>query len=269
MTRGRDLLDWYAEHQRNLPWRATRDPYLILVSEVMLQQTPVARVIPFYDRFTKRFPTPTSLAEATLAETLEYWTGLGYPTRVRRLRDTARVVAKHGWPTTASDLQHLPGIGPYTAAAVASIAFGEQIAAVDINVRRVVSRWTGEAIAGSRLVAAANAAICGDAGTWNQAVMELGALVCRPNPECSQCPVAPDCADPTVATAANRQPAYRGSLREVRGAVLRLLSATGATTPEALAAASGHPPQRIESAVVGLVSDGLVRVDGGAVTIAD
>ncbi|MGZ4168909.1 MAG: A/G-specific adenine glycosylase, partial [Solirubrobacteraceae bacterium] len=132
------LLDWYASVARPLPWRETRDPYAILVSEVMLQQTQAARVVPYYHSFLQRFPDAEALAAADPPEVLRLWSGLGYNRRALALQRAAAHVAIHGWPADAAGLQALPGVGPYTAAAVASFAFGEHVAAVDTNWRRVV-----------------------------------------------------------------------------------------------------------------------------------
>src|SRR6187401_3141746 len=135
------LLDWYERVRRPLPWRATRDPYALLVSEVMLQQTQAARVVPYYHAFLERFPDPRALAEAPAADVLAAWSGLGYNRRALALQRAARAVAERGWP---EDLTELPGVGEYTAAAVGSFAWDRQAAAVDTNVRRVISRHDGE-----------------------------------------------------------------------------------------------------------------------------
>jgi len=171
------LTDWYDSVKRPLPWRATRDPYAILVSEVMLQQTQAARVVPFYERFLAAFADVDALAAAEPAEVLRLWSGLGYNRRALALQRAAAQVAAHGWP---EDLTTLPGVGPYTAAAVASFAFGARVAAVDTNWRRVAARH-GSAPAPSPAV--------------NQAMMELGATVCTARrPRCAACPVAASCA---------------------------------------------------------------------------
>lgn len=198
------LLRWYDRHARALPWRATSDPYLILVSEAMLQQTQVATVIPYFHRFVSRFPTIKRLAEADEQDVLRRWQGLGYYSRARNLRQAARtVMEKHGGalPQTAQELRTLPGVGRYTAGAVASIAFGCRAPIVDGNVARVlcrIDRVEGDprekAIA-ERLWKRAEEILperrCGD---FNSALMELGATVCTPrNPKCLICPVREHC----------------------------------------------------------------------------
>src|SRR3954470_5735975 len=135
------LLAWYASVRRPLPWRFTRDPYALLVSEVMLQQTQALRVVPYYERWLARFPDADALAAAPARDVLAAWSGLGYNRRALALQAAARVVAASGWP---EDLTLLPGVGPYTAAAVASFAWDRRLAAVDTNVRRVIERWDGE-----------------------------------------------------------------------------------------------------------------------------
>ncbi len=200
------LLEWYQENQRDLPWRRSRDPYAIWVSEIMLQQTRVAVVVERYKAFLERFPTLVSLALAPEQGVLALWSGLGYYRRARMLHKAAQFVASHNegnLPRTAEELRILPGIGAYTAAAIASIAYGERVAVVDGNVERVLCRLQGWEAAGRSGGAAmrhrveAFAAELVDLrrpGDFNQALMELGATVCVPrNPRCLACPLAIDC----------------------------------------------------------------------------
>ncbi len=216
------LLAWYAEHQRDLPWRRTTDPYPVLVSELMLQQTQAARVVPLFESFMRRWPTVEELASADTAEILAAWSGLGYNSRALRLHQAARRIAEEGWPTSAAGLAELPGVGPYTAGAIASISFGEATPAVDTNLRRVISRWEGEPLEGRSLHDAAAQMVGDPAGSWNQAIMDLGASVCRPRePRCGSCPVSEWCSDPAVYTAPPRQAAFEGSRRQLRGALVR------------------------------------------------
>ncbi|HEX5043914.1 MAG TPA: A/G-specific adenine glycosylase [Candidatus Polarisedimenticolaceae bacterium] len=200
MSRRADLLAWYRAHRRDLPWRRTRDPYAIWVSEVMLQQTQVAAVLPYFEPFLARFPTPAALAEADEDAVLAAWSGLGYYRRVRHLREGARaVVMRHAGalPRQRDALRALPGIGPYTAGAIASIAFGLEEPVLDGNVRRVLARWTADAGEGgdARFWDLARSLVAGpDPGDWNQALMELGATVCTPQaPRCAECPVSRPC----------------------------------------------------------------------------
>ncbi|WP_216613027.1 A/G-specific adenine glycosylase [Myxococcus xanthus] len=198
------LLDWYDRNKRDLPWRRTKDPYAIWLSEVMLQQTQVSTVIPYWERFLKRFPTARALASAPLDDVLSGWKGLGYYSRARNLHRAAQeVVARFGGtlPSTAAELLELPGFGRYTAGAVASIAFGEEAPLVDGNVARVFSRiFEVEGLPGDRqreatLWALATALVKGPRpGDLNQALMEHGATTCRPeNPLCLLCPVRTAC----------------------------------------------------------------------------
>jgi A/G-specific adenine glycosylase len=197
------LRAWYRRHRRDLPWRENRDPYRVWVSEIMLQQTQVERVREFFTRFVARFPTVASLAEAREAEVLKRWEGLGYYRRARQLHAAAkRIVADHGGalPRSVADLRRLPGIGRYTAGAIASIAFGAREPIIEANSRRVIARLVGHEppVGGpgdeplwqiaARLVPAR------DPGTFNQALMEIGALVCGPErPDCGRCPLAAHC----------------------------------------------------------------------------
>src|SRR3954469_63040 len=185
------LLAWYERVRRPLPWRFTRDPYALLVSEVMLQQTQALRVVPYYEHWLARFPDAAALAAAPARDVLAAWSGLGYNRRGLALRGAAAVVAGRGWP---EDLTALPGVGPYTAAAVSSFAWDRQVAAVDTNVRRVLRRHGGMAAADVTARAAALLP-AGRAAAFNQAAMELGATICRPRaPRCPACPVARGCA---------------------------------------------------------------------------
>jgi len=194
----RALLRWYDQHRRDLPWRRDLDPYRIWVSEIMLQQTRVAAVLDHYARFMQRFPTVQALAAARETSVLAAWSGLGYYHRARRMHQAAKVIArerKGAFPQSARDWLALPGIGRYTAAAIASIAFDEPVAVVDGNVERVLQRLLG-AVAG-REAAWQRAEELLDRerpGDFNQAMMELGAIICTPRaPQCLLCPVNPHC----------------------------------------------------------------------------
>ncbi len=194
----RRLLAWYDASKRDLPWRANRDPYSVWISEVMLQQTRVAAVIDHYQRFMKRFPTVQKLASSREATVLAAWSGLGYYHRARMLRMAAKQIVKlRGgcFPDTSTELRSLPGIGRYTAAAIASIAFGEPIAVVDGNVERVMERLRGRRLTGeARWQSAEQLLSRKRPGDFNQAMMELGATICLPaNPLCERCPVARFC----------------------------------------------------------------------------
>ncbi len=199
------LLAFFDAHGRDLPWRRTRDPYAIWVSEVMLQQTRVDTVIPYYQRFLSRFPTVRALADAPLGDVLAHWAGLGYYRRARMLHAGARAVGeRHAGvvPATRADLEALPGVGAYTAGAIASIAFSKPEAIVDGNVERVISRTFAleanpRTADGRRRVwqLAAGFADCARPGDTNQALMELGAMICTPSaPRCPACPVRDACA---------------------------------------------------------------------------
>jgi A/G-specific adenine glycosylase len=201
--RGR-LLEWYAANRRDLPWRRTSDPYAVWVSEMMLQQTRVAAVVHRYQEFIARFPDVTSLARAPEQDVLAIWSGLGYYRRARMMHQAAQFIAardRGGLPASAAELRKLPGIGPYTAAAIASIAFGEQVPVVDGNVERVLCRllrWSAEAGATAlkRRIEAFAAQLLDPLrpGDFNQALMELGATVCLPRgPRCVECPLHQEC----------------------------------------------------------------------------
>jgi A/G-specific adenine glycosylase len=232
------LLAWFSCHGRDLPWRRTRDPYAILVSEVMLQQTQVERVVPRYLAWLERWPTIDALAAASPADVIGAWQGLGYNRRGLNLRRAACRIAAEGWP---DDLTELPGVGPYTAAAVASFAFGRNVLPVDTNVRRVQER-TGFAFSPAA----------------GQALMDLGATVCLARiPRCGICPLAADC--PSRGRSyepLRKQSRFEGSFRQRRARTLRLVS---------------ERDRRLENldrdAVQSLVRDGLVHVEADVVAL--
>ena len=217
-----NLLAWYEEHARDLPWRKNRDPYRVWLSEIMLQQTRVGAVIAHYHEFLRRFPTVQKLAAAREASVLAAWSGLGYYRRARMLHAAAKVLARdHGgkFPETMEGMRELPGIGRYTGAAIASIAFGEPVAVVDGNVKRVLQRLSGKRMAGEELWEAASGVLAPERpGDFNQAMMELGATVCTPRaPTCLTCPVVELCA--ARGELAGRPNAVRQIKREIHYAL--------------------------------------------------
>jgi A/G-specific adenine glycosylase len=232
------LLEWFERSGRDLPWRRTRDPYAILVSEVMLQQTQVERVIPRYLGWLERWPTVEQLAAAPRAEVIREWQGLGYNRRAVNLHRAAEHIAATGWP---GDLTDLPGVGRYTAEAVARFAFEEEILPVDVNVARVLERTRGGFGPGSA-----------------HALMDLGATVCLARvPRCGSCPLAEDCPsrgrryEPL-----RRQGRFEGSFRQLRAQTLRLV------------AERARPANELDGeAVAALARDGLVRLDDGLVRL--
>ena len=208
------LLAHYDREARDLPWRQDRDPYRVLVSEIMLQQTRVDTVIGYYDRWLERFPTAEALAEADEDEVMKAWEGLGYYRRARNLHRAVQAVGERpdGFPRTSDELRSLPGVGEYTAGAVASIAFDEVTPAVDGNVRRVLARLHDEPDPKPAWLRERAAALVAPErpGDWNQAVMELGATVCTPrSPRCEPCPLAPWCSARHTGTTEERPAAKK------------------------------------------------------------
>jgi len=275
-----DLLDWYDREHRSFPWRGLTDPYAVMVSEVMLQQTQASRIAERFPRFMARFPTAEALAVAPAADLLAEWSGLGYNRRALALQRAATAIVRDGWPDTVEALERLPGVGPYTARALASLAFGIPVGVVDTNVRRWLIRRLAVADAPMALQGAADALAMatadGRAADWTHATMEFGASVCRSRaPRCGACPVAAGCPSRGVAAhvAVARQPSLRGSDRAYRGALVRLLThAGGEGLPEpllrrriaadvAVGPRLGDAPWR--RVLDGLERDGLVhRADG-------
>jgi A/G-specific adenine glycosylase len=269
------VLGWYARHARDLPWRAPGStPWSVLVSEIMLQQTPVARVIPAHAQWLARWPTPAALAAEPAGEAIRQWGRLGYPRRALRLHQTATIVTeRHGGivPADVGALLALPGIGSYTAAAVASFAYGQRHAVLDTNVRRVLARLVAGqpgpapavSVAETRLAESLLPGEPAVAARWSVAVMELGALVCTAaSPQCGRCPVAGDCAW----LAAGRPPAavrrrsqrYDGTDRQCRGRLLAVLRECGTPVSRADFDAVWPGAGQLARALDGLVADGLV-----------
>lgn len=270
------LLAWYRPRRRAYPWRRTRDPYVILVSEVMLQQTQAARVAAAFGPFLRRFPTVRALARATRSDVLRAWGGLGYNRRAVALHEAARaIVREHGGcvPADPAALRRLPGVGPYTAAAVASLGFGVPVAAVDTNVRRIVARvhaGTDRPAPGTVRAIAEAWVEASDPGAWNQALMDLGREVCRPRPRCEVCPLAPTCRFRASGAAPRprrpRSGPFEGSNRQLRGAVVRVLRHRPALTLGVLARELGRDGARVRAVVAELVRDGIVAAGPAALS---
>jgi A/G-specific adenine glycosylase len=267
----RALLSWAREHDRPLPWRGVRDPYRVLVSEVMLQQTQAGRIVEAYPAFLDRFPTVEALSQADPADVLRAWGNLGYNRRAVNLWRAANAIVERGaFPDTVEELEALPGVGPYTARAVASFAFGRDTAVVEANVRRIVSRLEPDA---DVAVLADGLVPRGRAAAWNQALMDLGADVCRPrNPCCGVCPLAAFCAwsrgvrrDAPARAAA---PPFETTNRYARGRVVAALrERRRAVTVTALRRVTRLTEERLHAAVRGLERDGIVTVGSGRVAL--
>jgi A/G-specific adenine glycosylase len=282
------ILEWFERHGRSLAFRRTRDPYAILVSEAMAQQTQAARAAERWERFIARFPTVEALAAASPADVLREWRGLGYDRRGLNLWRTAReIVDRHGGrvPSDVRELEALPGVGPYTARAVAAIAYGMPVGAVDTNVRRVL----GRIVAGdpALMTTAALQRIADEAvppdrpGAWTHALMDVGATVCRPrNPTCDACPARPWCAfadgvvragpatpHPARPRATHRAstPRFPSTTRWLRGRIMdRLRDVPGDRWLVVTAPIGEHDEAAVSRALAGLAADGLVEVDGTA-----
>ena len=270
------IAGWYEAHARDLPWRRPgASPWAVLVSEVMLQQTPVARGLPAYAGWLGRWPTPPALAAATAADAVRQWGRLGYPRRAIRLHEAARIItARHGGdvPASVTDLRTLPGVGAYTAAAVASFAFRQRHAVLDTNVRRVLARlFGGQELPGAAPTVAeitlAESLLPAEpelAARWSVAVMELGALVCTAAaPRCGDCPVIADCAwreaGRPAATVRRPGQSYEGTDRQCRGRLLAVLRESGEPVPRAALDVAWPDQAQRDRALASLVTDGLAR----------
>lgn len=275
------VVRWFNDAARDLPWRAADcSPWGVLVSEVMLQQTPVVRVEPRWREWMERWPAPADLAAASTADVLRAWDKLGYPRRALRLQECARaLVERFGGevPTAEADLLGLPGVGTYTAAAVSAFAFGQRSVVVDTNVRRVLARAvTGTALpppspqaAELRLAATMVPDNATDAARWAAASMELGAVVCTArSPRCSACPIQSQCAwftagQPADEHAARRRTqAWEGTDRQVRGRVMALLRQSDGPILTSAVAGVHDDPAKVARCVAGLIEDGLIEADG-------
>jgi A/G-specific adenine glycosylase len=269
------VVGFYRRHARRFPWRRTRDPYKILVAEVMLQQTGSRRVIPKYREFLRRFPTLRRLARAPLRDVVRIWVGLGYNVRAVRLWRCARMLtaARCPVPNRVDELVKLPGIGAYTAAAVACFAFGFRVAAIDVNVSRVLTRaLAGRGALGRRALEelAERALPHRDVAAWTQGLMDIGALFCRRVPRCAHCPLRSTCAfarAPRVPVPPARpRERFVGSRRYYRGRIVRALATVSSLPWPALARRVAGTPRVSRSRwwrrlLESLERDGLIRLD--------
>ncbi len=275
-TLRRGIFRWFGRHRRDLPWRRTRDPWRVLVSEVMLQQTQVPRVVPKYLAFTRRWPTPAALAKAPLSDVLRAWSGLGYNRRGRNLWLAAKAIVDRfdgRVPTAIDELETLPGIGRYTARAVAAFAFNRGAALWDTNIRRIFSRYFAGGEFGAPVsdraldVLLAAALPAGKSRDWHGALMDFGSAVCiGRDPDCAACPLRRSCRaaphflaerEPRRALL-RKQPAFKGSWRQGRGAILKLLAGdpTGRIPSAALAVRTGRDDA--DALAAELVDEGLL-----------
>ena len=269
------VLDWYRENKRDLPWRQST-PWGVLVSEFMLQQTPVHRVLPQWQRWMELWPTPEHLAKAPLSDALREWSRLGYPRRAKRLHECAEVITRiHNGqvPEQLEELRALPGVGEYTAAAIRAFAFAQSEIVLDINIRRVYARcWSGVSEPTSspnstERELARNLIPAGDDGTWAAATMELGALICKArNPLCAQCPLAMQCLwrsrdYPVAPPKAKKSAHWQGSDRQCRGVILDALRKIPEVNGKKLAELWSDASQ-YEKAIASLLDDGLIEKRG-------
>ncbi len=283
-SRHAELIGWWRAERRDLPWRHTRDPWLVLVSEVMLQQTQVDRVLPYFEVFAERWPTPEHFAAAELADLLAAWQGLGYPKRVRNLWQAAAIITERhggGVPTDLDDLLALPGVGRYTARAVQAFAFGIDTGVVDTNVGRILARWQGRRLSPREAQRIADELVpAGESWAWNQAMMDLGAQVCtKRDPSCGRCPAQrwcawgsvvldsessgqPDPADRSAGVSARQAP-FEGSDRQARGRLLAALSTIDIERAGAVGAMDLERDEaRAQRLVEELIAEGLITAVG-------
>jgi A/G-specific adenine glycosylase len=253
-----EILHWYGTHKRDLPWRHTTDPYHILVSEVMLQQTQVPRVIPIYQAFLARWPTVEALSRAELADVLRAWKGLGYNRRAKFLWELGRRLPSSTFPQTEVELQKLPGIGHYTAAAILAFSHNADAVPIDTNIRRIHHRYFGDASA-ERI---ASTLPSGKARDWNSALMDFGSLVCSKNPKCTECPLRETCiayAKQDFSVPTVKQAPFKDSNRYYRGHILNALREGPKTKVQLLRIGE---KTKIETALTSLEKETLVKREG-------
>ena len=272
------LLAWAPSGWRELPWRRTRDPWTVLVSELMLQQTQVGRVVPRWEAFMARWPTVAACAAAPQSEVVRAWSGLGYNRRAINLHRCAIAVAARpdgALPAELGALMALPGIGPYTARAVLAFAFGRDVGVLDTNAARVITRAAvGRPVARAALQRVADEVVpVGHGWEWNQAVLDLGATVCAARPACAACPLAAVCAwrrsggaDPAART--RGQGLFAGSDREARGRLVEALR-RGPIADAALACGYPDDAERVARIVDGVVADGFATTRGGVLVLKE
>lgn len=276
------VLEWGTQRLRDLPWRRTRDRWQVLVSEVMLQQTQVHRVLQKFQSFIEMFPTPEACADAPLGDLLALWQGLGYPRRCRNLHESAKAIVRDHDGVVPGELDvllTLPGIGGYTARAVMAFADSRDVAVVDTNIARVLARLVNEPLGKTRAQSLADELVPLDsAWEWNQVLMDLGATVCTSRaPKCSECPIAEECEwnrrggeDPAPASAMTSKPQgrFEGSDRQARGRLMKALTESGIKREDA-AAVMGLDSQRVRAArlVDDLIGEGLVAVTNDHLTL--
>ena len=272
------LLAWAPSGWRELPWRRTRDPWTVLVSELMLQQTQVGRVVPRWEAFMARWPTVAACAAAPQSEVVRAWSGLGYNRRAINLHRCAIAVAARpdgALPAELGALMALPGIGPYTARAVLAFAFGRDVGVLDTNAARVITRAAvGRPVARAALQRVADEVVpVGHGWEWNQAVLDLGATVCAARPACAACPLAAVCAwrrsggaDPAART--RGQGVFAGSDREARGRLVEALR-RGPIADAALACGYPDDTERVTRIVDGVVADGFATARGGVLVLKE
>lgn len=272
---------WGAEHLRDLPWRRTRNPWFVLVAEVMLQQTQIDRVLLKWPAFLEEFPTATSCALASTSEVVKQWEGMGFNRRAVLLHQAAKSIKdNHGGevPVELDELLLLPGVGPYTARAILAFAYEQDSAVVDTNVGRVLARWTGRRLKSAEAQELADRSVpLGEGWAWNQAVLDFGSMVCRSkNPKCEECPIHRSCSwqgigvDPAKGSAgvSGTQSRFEGSDRQGRGKLVAALRKKPIKKSE-LAEIMGWPldPKRAERVASTVISDGLATSEGDTLSL--
>ena len=255
------LLIWYKKNKRTFSWRETKDPWKILLIEILSQQTQIERADTYYKKFIKEFPSPTSMSNSSLKKVLTMWSGLGYNNRARRLHESSKILAENGFDKIYPDFETLPGVGQYTKNALLSFAYGEKVLAVDTNLERIFSRFFG--IDNTKDFIKDNSDYFlrkVNSRDLNQAFMDFGSYICKSsNPKCNICPVENICSK-YIVTTKNSTERFRGSNRELRGKLIKLLLENNKVSKRELLKKINEEEERIEKALYGLQKDNLITL---------
>ena len=255
-----DLINWYKKNKRQFPWRETNDPWKILIIETLAQQTQLERANQYYEKFLTRFPTPRSMSNSSLKVILKMWSGLGYNNRAKRLYEASKILEKRGFNQIYPDFDTLPGVGPYTKNAILSFAYGKKVLAIDTNIERVIQRYFG--LEDTKDFFKENSKYLlskVDSRDLNQAFMDFGSSICKSsNPMCSICPIESDCSKYFSNSKSSREK-FKGSNREVRGKIIKLLIREGHINNQKLFEEIDEDSEKVNKALEGLKKDNLIK----------
>ena len=255
-----DLINWYKNNKRPFSWRKTTDPWQILLIETLSQQTQLERANEYFDKFLIEFPTPKSMANSSLKKILKMWSGLGYNNRAKRLYEASKIIEKKGFDRIYPNFETLPGVGPYTKSAILSFAYGEKVLAIDTNIERIIQRYFGLNDTKDFFIENSKYFLNNvESRDINQAFMDFGSSVCKgSNPMCDMCPIEKDCSKYFSDSKSSREK-FKGSNREVRGKIIKLLIREGHISDEKLFEEIDEDAEKVNKALEGLKKDNLIK----------